>query len=404
MSALSFGRTSAMTRSMPTSVAICSATVLLSPVSNTGVKPSALNWPIASRLVGLTVSATTRTPRALPSQPTATAVLPSRSAFAFASARSRPSSWDQSASSDPRPTTTKCPSTTPWTPLPSTLAKSSGVGSSPTSSVAPLAIAWAIGCSEAFSKAPARRSSSARSAPSPATTSVRVIFPVVTVPVLSSTIVSTLRVDSRISGPLMRTPSCAPRPVPTSSAVGVARPRAHGQAMMSTATATVNAAVAPNPAPSQNPSVPTAIAMTIGTKIPETLSARRWTSALPDWASSTSLAICASCVSAPTRVARTTRRPPALTVAPVTSSPSATSTGTDSPVSIEASIAEVPEVMTPSVAIFSPGRTTNSSPTASSATGTRVSTPSLMTATSLAPIWSSARSAAPARRFERFSK
>ena len=48
--------------------------------------------------------------------------------------------------------------------------------------------------------------------------------PVVTVPVLSSTIVSTRRVDSSTSGPLIRTPSCAPRPVPTSSAVGVAGP------------------------------------------------------------------------------------------------------------------------------------------------------------------------------------
>ena len=44
--------------------------------------------------------------------------------------------------------------------------------------------------------------------------------PVVIVPVLSSTTVSTLRVDSRISGPLIRTPSCAPRPVPTINAVG----------------------------------------------------------------------------------------------------------------------------------------------------------------------------------------
>ena len=39
----------------------------------------------------------------------------------------------------------------------------------------------------------------------------------------------------------MRMPSCAPRPVPTSSAVGVASPRAHGQAMISTATAAVKA-------------------------------------------------------------------------------------------------------------------------------------------------------------------
>ncbi len=51
------------------------------------------------------------------------------------------------------------------------------------------------------------------------------------------------RVRSRISGPLMRIPSCAPRPVPTMSAVGVASPSAQGQAMISTATAAEKAAV-----------------------------------------------------------------------------------------------------------------------------------------------------------------
>ena len=83
-------------------------------------------------------------------------------------------------------------------------------------------------------------------------------------PVLSSTTVSTRRVDSSTSGPLMRMPSWAPRPVPTSSAVGVARPSAHGQAMISTATAAVNAAARRSPAPSQNPSVATASTITIG--------------------------------------------------------------------------------------------------------------------------------------------
>ena len=53
----------------------------------------------------------------------------------------------------------------------------------------------------------------------------------------------------------MRMPSWAPRPVPTISAVGVARPRAHGQAMISTATAAVKAAAAPAPLPSQKPRV-----------------------------------------------------------------------------------------------------------------------------------------------------
>ena len=84
--------------------------------------------------------------------------------------------------------------------------------------------------------------------------------------------------------------------------------------------------------------------MTIGTNTAEIRSASRCTGALPVWASSTSRAIWASLVSAPTRVARTTSRPPALTVAPVTASPGPTSTGTGSPVSSEASIADVPSL------------------------------------------------------------
>ena len=63
------------------------------------------------------------------------------------------------------------------------------------------------------------------------------------------------RVRSRISGPLIRMPSCAPRPVPTMSAVGVASPSAHGQAMISTATAAANARAASPPSASQPASV-----------------------------------------------------------------------------------------------------------------------------------------------------
>ena len=82
-----------------------------------------------------------------------------------------------------------------------------------------------------------------------------------TVPVLSSTIVSTRRVCSSTSGPWIRIPSCAPRPVPTISAVGVASPSAHGQAMISTATAAVNAVATPSaPKASQPASVASAIA------------------------------------------------------------------------------------------------------------------------------------------------
>ena len=160
----------------------------------------------------------------------------------------------------------------------------------------------------------------------------------------------------------MMMPSWAPRPVPTMIAVGVASPRAHGQAMISTATAAVTATDAGSPAPSQNPRVAAAIVMTTGTNTAAIRSARRWIGALPACASWTSRAIWASLVSAPTRVARTTSRPPALMVPPVTASPGPTSTGTGSPVSSEASIADVPCSTTPSVATFSPGRTTKRSP------------------------------------------
>ncbi len=199
-------------------------------------------------------------------------------------------------------------------------------------------------------------------------------------------------------------PSWAPRPVPTSRAVGVARPSAHGQAMMSTATAAVKAAAEPSPVASHTPRVTRASTITTGTKTAEIRSARRCTGALPLWASVTSRPIWASWVSAPTRVARTTRRPPALTVAPTTESPGLTSTGTLSPVSRDASMADVPSSTTPSVATFSPGRTTKRSPAASWSTGIRRSTPSRRTATSLAPSSSRARRAAPDRRLARASK
>ena len=230
------------------------------------------------------------------------------------------------------------------------------------------------------------------------------MVPVVTVPVLSSTTTSTVLVDSSASGPLIRMPSWAPRPVPTIRAVGVARPSAHGQAMINTATAAANAAVEPAPAPSQKPRVATEIVMTMGTKTPEIRSASRWAWALPVWASSTSRAIWASWVSDPTRVARTTSRPPALTVAPTTVSPGPTSTGTDSPVSIEASTADEPSSTTPSVAIFSPGRTTKRSPTDSWSVAIDTSRPSRSTATSFAPSSIKARNAAPACFLDRASK
>ena len=266
-------------------------------------------------------------------------------------------------------------------------------------------MARAMGCSLAASTAAAHPSTSWSLYSGTASMANTCIMPVVMVPVLSSTTVSTRRVLSSTSGPLMSTPICAPRPVPTNSAVGVAKPNAHGQAMMSTAMAGPIAWLRLPVRPNQKPKVATARATTTGTNTPATRSAKRCTGAFPLCARSTRRAICARVVSAPTRVARTTSRPFTLMVAPVTASPTATSRGTLSPVTNEVSTLDAPSATTPSVAMRSPGRTTNWSPTFNSATGTRRSIPlASTTLASNAPRSSRARSAPPACRFARDSK
>ena len=183
----------------------------------------------------------------------------------------------------------------------------------------------------------------------------------------------------------------------------MASPSAHGQATISTAIAAVNAAAGPPPTPIQSPNVAAASRITIGTNSAETRSASRWMRALPACACSTSAAMWASCVSAPTRIALTTSRPPTLTHPPTTGWSVPTSTGTASPVSMLASTADAPSTTTPSVATFSPGRTMNTSPTTSRSTGMRSSRPSRRTEASLAAISSSDASAAPERRRARAS-
>ena len=66
-------------------------------------------------------------------------------------------------------------------------------------------------------------------------------LPSVSVPVLSTTSVSTFSISSSASASLMSTPSFAPRPTPTMMETGVAKPRAQGHAMMSTLIATTSA-------------------------------------------------------------------------------------------------------------------------------------------------------------------
>ena len=202
----------------------------------------------------------------------------------------------------------------------------------------------------------------------------------------------------------MKTPSWAPRPEATTSAAGVARPSAQGQAMISTASAALTACPAAAPASSQPASVSAEQASTAGTNTEQIRSASRWMAALPAWACSTIATSRARWVSGPTRSARTTSRPVSAMVPPVTASPAVASAGTDSPVIMLRSTAESPDRTSPSAAIRSPGRTTNRCPARSWPAGIRCSAPSgPRTHTSLAPAAARSRMACPALRRARAS-
>ena len=143
---------------------------------------------------------------------------------------------------------------------------------------------------------------------------------------------------------------------------------------------------------------------TTGTNTADTRSARRWTGALPAWASSTSRAICASRGVRPDPGRADDEAAAALTVAPTTSSPGPTSTGTDSPVSMRCRPRTRRRRRRRRPRPSRPGRTTKESPTASSPMGTRVSTPSRKDGDVLGAQVSRARRAAPERVLARASR
>jgi len=219
--ALPSGITPATTSSMPTSAATALATGSASPVIRIGRRPRRRSSATARALVGLTRSATAIRAVGTPSTRTSTAVRPA--------ARASADAWARGPSTAGRPTSTVRPPTRALTPRPARLANRSTSGRVPLPGRAASAIARAMGCSLPDSAAPARASAASRRVPGTATTSTTSIAPWVRVPVLSRTVAVARRASSRIRGPLISTPSCAPRPVPTISAVGVARPSAHGR-------------------------------------------------------------------------------------------------------------------------------------------------------------------------------
>ena len=181
---------------------------------------------------------------------------------------------------------------------------------------------------------------------------------------MSRTIALTMWASSRLSASLIRIPFSAPLPIPTMIAVGVAKPKAHGQAITNTETMANNACVIAFSPPTiiQMPKVTDEMVITTGTKIPAILSTSFWTGGLLPCACCTILMIRASIVSPPTFWATKTKEPFWLIVPANTNPAFSFSTGNDSPVIVLSSINEEPEMISPSTGILSPGFTSNLSP------------------------------------------
>ena len=144
--------------------------------------------------------------------------------------------------------------------------------------------------------------------------------------------------------------------------------------------------------------------MTAGTKTPATRSANFAIGAFDDVASSTKRMICARAVPRPTCSARIANHPLRLTVAPMTRSPGALSTGKDSPVSALSSTAPAPSMTVPSAGTCSPALMISTSPTATSAAGISTSAPPRRTRAVFGANAANAPSAAVVRPFARASR
>ncbi len=146
------------------------------------------------------------------------------------------------------PAVTRRPSTYPLTPWPAMASNWEGAKIGSLFSVAAFIRAMPMGCSDWLSREAARERRDASSRLPELTTSVTAKAPSVRVPVLSKTMVSTFSPISRASAFLTRMPFFAARVVEMAVTVGMASPRAWGQAMTRTVTAMVRAKTRPTPA------------------------------------------------------------------------------------------------------------------------------------------------------------
>ena len=183
------------------------------------------------------------------------------------------------------PTYIFLPSRVAEIPAPTVLLKFSAVSVSKPVSLAYLTMASPRRCSEPDSQAAARRISSSLSISD--TISETSGEPFVRVPVLSKTTVSALQACSRAAPLRKRIPCSAAFPVPVIMATGVASPNAHGQEITRTEMNIDKTKGKSLPAKNHTKAEMRAILITVGTKYPATMSARRAIGAFEACASDT---------------------------------------------------------------------------------------------------------------------
>ena len=193
--------------------------------------------------------------------------------------------------------------------------------------------------------------------------------PFVSVPVLSNSTVSTVRIDSSARRSVTSTPARAARSVAIEMTSGMARPRACGQAMTSTVMVRMTASLGRS-ATNHTIAVRTAAPRAYQNSHAAALSASSCARDEEFCASLTSWLMPASVVSSPVAVI-STRRPESVATVPATTvSPFSRRTARDSPVTIDSSIDALPSTMRPSAGTEAPGRTMTTSPTTRSSGAT----------------------------------
>ena len=235
--ALSAGVWAAAISSIPTCLATAFAVASSSPVAMMMCfTPCALRSFSACAALSFTGSAMASRPSSLSPAARNTAVLPSPRSRA-ASASRGPESTFRSPMSAALPRATVLPPMTARTPSPVRVSKRSALAGFAPSSCALRRMASASGWVEPASAEAASARTPVCATPSAATMSVTSGLPFVMVPVLSMISVSASASRSRWAASLIRMPERAPRPAATVMDMGVAMPKAQGQAMISTETA-----------------------------------------------------------------------------------------------------------------------------------------------------------------------